>query len=294
MADDELLLPDDIIINILCRLPVKILIQCRCVCKHWKNLFKTQHFITYFLSQNQEFHRLGYTMNLTFSSLSSDFGRHSINSLSPVNVFYSRKDLFCLEFADCDMISPNNPLLLWNRRIRKVQKVPQTSATNFKGRHSCVGFGFSSKINDYKIVRIYVPENDRVEVYSLSTDSWKEIKPGNVLEGLRISLRTVTMHNGLMYWFAWKQEREDRNEINYDMLVSFDIVKEIFSLLPIPAFEVAGPRSHLIGSYHLSSYDRLALRSPLRPHDYRVLFYRCLRWKKLRRLFYWYNTRPGF
>ncbi|KAI9116970.1 hypothetical protein K1719_011969 [Acacia pycnantha] len=39
-------LPEEIITNILKRLPVKSLIQFRCVCQHWKNLFKNPSFIT--------------------------------------------------------------------------------------------------------------------------------------------------------------------------------------------------------------------------------------------------------
>ncbi|XP_054795988.1 F-box/kelch-repeat protein At3g23880-like [Prosopis cineraria] len=43
--DDTAILPQDIITNILKRLPVKSLIRFRCVCKNWKNLFKTASFI---------------------------------------------------------------------------------------------------------------------------------------------------------------------------------------------------------------------------------------------------------
>ncbi|KAI9127039.1 hypothetical protein K1719_001598 [Acacia pycnantha] len=45
MESDKPFLPDDIILHILKRLPVKSLIRSQCVCKHWKNLIKKPSFI---------------------------------------------------------------------------------------------------------------------------------------------------------------------------------------------------------------------------------------------------------
>ncbi|XP_028752217.1 F-box protein At3g07870-like [Neltuma alba] len=45
IGGDEPLLPFEIIVNILKRLPVKSIVRFRCVCKDWKNLFKSPSFI---------------------------------------------------------------------------------------------------------------------------------------------------------------------------------------------------------------------------------------------------------
>ncbi|XP_054783157.1 F-box/kelch-repeat protein At3g06240-like [Prosopis cineraria] len=162
-----------------------------------------------------------------------------INSLTPVNIFYSCKDWLCLEFTDRDDdndddedMAPNNPLLLWNPTTREVKHVPGNSIVKSNG-HSYIGFGFSLRVKDYKIVRIHVDELnekvDGVEVYSMSTNLWKEIGFVKDLDNVTMNSSTITV-GGEMEWYGWKREREDKQEDNYDMMVKFDIASEKFSV----------------------------------------------------------------
>ncbi|KAI9127107.1 hypothetical protein K1719_001666 [Acacia pycnantha] len=124
------------------------------------------------------------------------------------------------------------------------------------------GFGFNSIVNDYKIVRFF---HDRkkleglnskvrvVKVYSLSTDSWKELEPGAV-QKTRFKYGTVSVSvDGTMTWLG--------DEDSLPVLVSFDIGTEVFTLTPIPSVVRAPPTSlgvyqnkFVISGYHRESH----------------------------------------
>ncbi|XP_028754747.1 uncharacterized protein LOC114715273 [Neltuma alba] len=94
----------------------------------------------------------------------------------------SSNGFLCVEI-DKYAMSPSS-LLLCNPATREVRNVPRSRTMDgFKGICS-LGFGFSPVIKEYKIVRTYAAqfntEVNRVEVYSLSTGSWKEIEPVNL------------------------------------------------------------------------------------------------------------------
>ncbi|XWS73990.1 hypothetical protein CRYUN_Cryun02cG0176900 [Craigia yunnanensis] len=99
---------------------------------------------------------------------------------------------------------------LWNPSTREFKSLPQSTVqcppsvdiTSF----GCLGFGFDSKSEDYK-VEISVPE---VEVYPF----------GSVLFNNYI--------NGFYYW--------DAIEYSDDLILSFDMANEKFSTLPLPNF----------------------------------------------------------
>ncbi|XP_054776930.1 putative F-box protein At3g23960 [Prosopis cineraria] len=147
-----------------------------------------------------------------------------INSLGCVRIIGSSNGLLCL--ADY-MRYPPSPLL-WNPAIREVRQLPIT-IDYFEGK--CVlGFGFSPIINDYKIVRIYeITLVCQVEVYSLSTGSWKGIELEN-LKGVTLFTNAVTA-NGVMFWYGLKLSSIQ----NTYVIVSFDIASEVFTVIPWPA-----------------------------------------------------------
>ncbi|XP_028755884.1 F-box/LRR-repeat/kelch-repeat protein At2g27520-like [Neltuma alba] len=225
-------LPEEIVANILKRIPVKSLVRCQCVCKHWENLLKSPSFLA-----DRLYHRhhddnpsLLIQLNHRADSLKlclvdekkrvREFQNPPfIDSLRGANVIGSSNGLLCVEFDEFGM-SPLS-LLLWNPATGYVRKIPRT-INDFKG--NCIlGFGHCQIINRYKIVRVYEfgHEVNRVEVYSLGTDSWKEVEFEN-LRGIRLFHETITV-NGTMFWHG-----------SENLIVSFDIAKEEFRLIPMP------------------------------------------------------------
>ncbi|KAI9127211.1 hypothetical protein K1719_001770 [Acacia pycnantha] len=143
-------------------------------------------------------------------------------------IIYSSNGLLCVVCKDS-----YHPFRLWNPAIREVRLVPWVEKN--KRWSKKIGFGFSSIVNDYKIVIIggYHLRNDlnnEVEVYSLSTGLWKEVKCGN-LDGVDIQLRGESI-NEAIYWFGVKLNVENGNRLC--LLVSYDIATEVFTLMPLP------------------------------------------------------------
>lgn len=102
-----------------------------------------------------------------------------------------------------------------------------------------VGFGYDSQAKDYKLVRIasslsFGDHPTRGEVYSLGSNSWREIKTD-------FRTRTYSPGSGLYfkgnyYWYAFEQEEETYKEF----ILSFDISDELFHHMSVPdSFHVA-------------------------------------------------------
>ncbi|KAI9096296.1 hypothetical protein K1719_026015 [Acacia pycnantha] len=214
MDGDEPVLPEDIIRNILKRLPVKSLIQFQCVCKHWKNLIKVPSFI-------------------------ADHLHHSA-SQNPY-LLYQRS---CVVEA-----------LSWCFFDQKIKVVEAQSApligslSGFTILASVNGFGFSSIVNDYKIVRIHGCRSNwlirskecpfctnsvnQVLLYSLSTGSWKQIEVGNLD---RVHLMSNGLYvNGAIFWYGFMLGMVERDENDGCLVVSFDLATEVFTLIPLPS-----------------------------------------------------------
>ncbi|XP_004292431.1 PREDICTED: F-box/kelch-repeat protein At3g06240-like [Fragaria vesca subsp. vesca] len=125
-----------------------------------------------------------------------------------------------------------------------------------------VGFGYDSKAKDYKVVRIACsishsdhPPN-RGEVYTLSSNSWSEIKTNfNTL--LYSTPGSGLYFKRVYYWYAFKQELEHHKE----SIVSFDMSEELFhhTSLPDHLSVTKGCHNHLVAlkeSIALLSHNR--------------------------------------
>ncbi|KAI9126953.1 hypothetical protein K1719_001512 [Acacia pycnantha] len=140
------------------------------------------------------------------------------------------------------------PFVLWNPATRDVRQLP-LPREQYDPCRSTTGFGYSPIVNDYKIVRIYSNfKRDGytligAEIYSLSTDSWKDVDLG-VLQGVKLDLHCFNnvSANGSIFWHG----------LNSDAIVSYDIATEVFTLIPFSA-----PLSTILNVYD----DKLALVS---------------------------------
>ncbi|KAI9127344.1 hypothetical protein K1719_001903 [Acacia pycnantha] len=245
VVDDETpFLPEEIIRNILNRLPVKSLIRFQCVCKPWKNLIKTSSFISghlhhsthqnpLLLFQQNERHPLHLSLLDCEMQVSEVQNTPLFDSSSWARIIGSCNGLLCIAISEVGIYPAS--ILLWNPAVREFRQVPRTRTIDRFEWDCTVGFGFSPLINDYKIVRTYAESGDvisGVEVYSLSSGSWKEIELGN-LENVNLYLQTVSA-NGAIFWNGIKQGVEGGAEDDTDLIVSFDIAMEVFTLIQMP------------------------------------------------------------
>ncbi|KAK4259924.1 hypothetical protein QN277_006202 [Acacia crassicarpa] len=248
-------LPDEIITNILKRLPVKSLIRFQCVCTHWKNLIKNPSFIADHLQQSG--HQNSSLLLLEWNRrdvhwrlLLLDCGMQVreiekafwIDSLAVARIIGSCNGLLCVEIRQYNKFPPS--LLVWNPATKEIRHLPRSSVGCFDYHDDCVtGFGFSPIANNYKIVRTYAKLHDatnRVEVFSLSRGSWKEIDLGN-LKGVKLYSETVTA-NGEIFWFGIKLGAKE-GSYDGEVIVSFDIAKEVFTLMPKPNLDYCADES---------------------------------------------------
>ncbi|XP_028768321.1 F-box/kelch-repeat protein At3g06240-like [Neltuma alba] len=263
-------LPQEIVANILVRLPVKSLIRFQCVCKYWKDLFKTPSFIAEHLHHSTQQNPL-----LVFDCYSSKCGSNNDKNnpwhLSSLNremqvlefqnppivdplmrfwrIVHSSNGLFCLELI---MADESDSFWLWNPAIRDVRQVPK-SLNHYECEDFSVGFGFSLVVNDYKIVKLFIINLlvFQVEVYALTTGFWRKVKFRN-LEGISLMSDSGFTYNGSIFWVGLQVG------IDPGLIVSFDVAMEVFTLIPFPT------KSLFLESYGITftMYDnKLALLS---------------------------------
>ncbi|KAK4254253.1 hypothetical protein QN277_009657 [Acacia crassicarpa] len=247
---DSPYLPPEIIIDILKRLRVKSLLRFRAVCKDWRNLLKSPFFI------EEHYHRSAHKGPLLTCHVSN---RNPI--YSPLCLFRLEKEtveaerihlkdfdfsrrvsciigssngLLCVKLG-YEKFGPPPSLFLLNPATREVMQVPRS--TNDVGSCCHFGFGCSSVVGDYKIVRIHKERInsqinisvDRVEVYSLRTGSWKEVEFG-VIQGASFLDNPVAV-NGAIFWLGIILE----GKYSRPVVISFDLAMEVFTLIRMPS-----------------------------------------------------------
>ncbi|KAI8531044.1 hypothetical protein RHMOL_Rhmol11G0107300 [Rhododendron molle] len=194
-------IPEEVVVDILSRLPTKTLIRFRPVSKLWNSLITSLNFITSHLNQSLSNPRNSYNnLPLTIAKqciassppdeirlehyiLFIDTGEEDNTfdeyleipfPLKSRRLHYHRlmgyvRVLFCLWEQD--------NYSLWNPSIRKSITLPKSDIT--KKMHGSfldhLGFGYDSRSNDYKVVRVVIlygsdrPERvPLVQVYSLA------------------------------------------------------------------------------------------------------------------------------
>ncbi|XP_028801587.1 F-box/kelch-repeat protein At3g06240-like [Neltuma alba] len=265
MRNETPYLPQEIVRNILARLPVKSLIRFQYVCQDWKNLFKTPCFIAEHLHHSTQQNSLLVT-DCYISKCIADTWHLSIlnremqflefrnppiaDTFGPLwRTIHSSNGLLCLDLIITN--GPYNSFMLWNPAIREVRQVPHFINDFEKSDDASVGFGFSPVVNDYKIVKLSLLDRMvvEVEVYALRTAFWRKVKLGN-LEVTTIKSDHGFPCNGSIFWYGLKEY--DRIHV----IVSFDIAIEVFTLIPFPTESLAFELS----PFRLTMYDnKLAL-----------------------------------
>ncbi|XVF84191.1 hypothetical protein PTKIN_Ptkin17bG0005700 [Pterospermum kingtungense] len=181
-----------------------------------------------------------------FSELSTEKGKTfsvrqdlylPYNPPFPDYVIGSCNGLLCL-----DDIFGN--VVFWNPSTKQCKFLPQSSVQRppsaIESEFYCTGFGFDPKSEDYKVVR-FVDFSDedyhdiginQVELYSLKSDSWKEISYGDVYACSGLSI------NGFYYWLA----DGTGSTLSDTFILSFDFANEEFSSLALPDLHIpSGP-----------------------------------------------------
>ncbi|XP_060188220.1 F-box protein At3g07870-like [Lycium barbarum] len=238
-------LPQELMIDIFTRLPVKSILRCTSLCKTWYSLLTSPVFISMHLNRKQDEHILiqYYSRNPDEEVYGLFCDDENLNQYAQFDLPFKRTSRYFNIVGSCNgllcLADGHNcyrkHFYLWNPCIRKSVKLP-TPIYTFKTHGTCdhtQGFGFDHVTNDYKVVRIVqttyclLPPN--VELYKLSTGVWKDISHG----ALSCQIFSSTPHymNGASHWIAFKCGDEPTRS----MIVLFDMHDETFSEMMLPS-----------------------------------------------------------
>ncbi|XVF79231.1 hypothetical protein PTKIN_Ptkin14bG0204000 [Pterospermum kingtungense] len=193
-----------------------------------------------------------------FSLLSTEKGQN----------FVVKENIYLPEiYRICEVHGPCNGLLclqvtddkvaLWNPSTREIKFLPQPTIQpppphddiEFFSIHtsfSPIGFGFDSNSEDYKVAtfvdhcfrdeegRSFLDCRSQVHLYSLKSDSWKEIPHPNERTFVSGNSFFNSYIDGVYYWFAIDQEEGIVNYLHF--ILSFNFANEKFSTISLPNF----------------------------------------------------------
>ncbi|KAL4588311.1 hypothetical protein LXL04_001195 [Taraxacum kok-saghyz] len=230
--------------EIMKRLPVRSLVQFRCVSKAWKSLIDSSEFIAaHSLRRHTQPHYLllsyenpaeeedlvfvsrCYTDDDTFPQQSSVLTLPLwVEHLVFPSVIGSSQGLLCLYGYHLQFPTPM--AVLWNPSIRKSVAVltPDFGVCPNTGEpiEPSIGFGVCPVTNDPKIVANTSPSE--FMIYKLSTRKWRRL-PTNLPSRTQRFFSSVVTDR----FIYWEVELKDLK-----MIMSFDLISESFDLIDLP------------------------------------------------------------
>ncbi|GJT03687.1 putative F-box domain-containing protein [Tanacetum coccineum] len=252
-------IPFEIQSEIMERLPIKSLIQFRCVSKPWKSLIDSSKFITNYHRIQQHHHLLvsyANPQNISdryYVSIVDDdtFPQQkfsltvpaSVNQLNRPTIVGSSQGLVCFYdiLAHPDG-SRTNTAVIWNPVIKKsvTISVPDDLGSPYS---TAVGFGVTPDTSDPKLVKVSFDRSlgywgvfdTVVEVFTLSTMAWKRLTT-NLPRNSTIFEDNQVVIDRFTYWRAnaYHQRFGDPHYKGLDQIMSFDMIAEEFNELDLP------------------------------------------------------------
>ncbi|XP_047320251.1 F-box/kelch-repeat protein At3g23880-like [Impatiens glandulifera] len=217
-------LPIHIIEEIIVRLPVKSLLQIRCVCKSWQALTYDPIFIQRHLrastkkddDDDYEHKRL---------LVMPDFAHFNLKSCSLSSNSCSVNGLVCI-------IIDNKVLVIWNPCTGKSKRLPNCGFKKSQAQY-IYEFGYDEVSSDYKVVAIkseivnfQVTFNNKVKLYGLKSDSWKNIGD---FSGIPLHNASSIFVSGSLHWISVTGPF-------MKSVISLDLSKETYSTIVEPSY----------------------------------------------------------
>ncbi|XP_058785030.1 F-box/kelch-repeat protein At3g23880-like [Vicia villosa] len=236
-------LPIDIVAEIFCRLPVKLLVQLRCMCKSWNSLISDRSFTRKHLSLSTT-HRLHYAKYRNKQYLIHN--SYPLESVLSTKVKQRRLSFNSIA-GSCDGIlclydKPKGCVVLWNPSIRKFKELPPFQNCEILKTvyiYMTVGFGYDHVSDNYKAVVLYYSgtnffDTTKVKVHTLGTDFWKTSESFSF--GAVFGEQSGTLVRDTINWMAYT-EWPRKGPI---FIVSFDLGNDSYQkLLPPDHAEIS-------------------------------------------------------
>ncbi|GER48379.1 F-box and associated interaction domains-containing protein [Striga asiatica] len=246
-------LSEDLLVEILARVPVKPLLRLRAVCKSWKSTIGSPELRSLHLSTNRDSSKIllttKYPMHVAgpcdpvewYLLLDNDQHRPADHSwLAPLHfpfayphltsphIVGSISGLICVSLSLTSVVEvqANIPIILWNPTIRRHVCLPDLTLT--KPNYSSIVFGYDPTTDDYKIVVLTLGKAPEFNVYSLNSNTWR--RGFHVCLDRQIKLTsTGAFAGGKMHWLV-----EFKDFQKNTCLYSFDVAEEVFAEVALP------------------------------------------------------------
>nr|ABR18785.1 class S F-box protein [Nicotiana alata] len=251
-------LPKDMLVYIILILPVKSLLRLKCVSKFWYTLLNSSTFVNLRVNRTtttnaeiilfkRSFKEEPNQFRSIMSFLSSGHDNYDLHHVSPdLDGPYLTTTSSCIchrIMGPCHgliTLTDSVTAVLFNpgtRNHRLLQPSPFGSPLGFYRSIRGIAFGFDSVANGHKIVRLaevrgeppfycFTMREWRVEVYDLSTDSWREVD-------------NVDQHLPYVHWYPcaelfFKGASHWFGSTNTAVILCFDMSTETFRNIKMP------------------------------------------------------------
>lgn len=239
-------LSEDVILEILLRLPVKTLVRFKCVCKQWYTIIESQSFVNQHFGQRSNQERLLvrhynedlHAYALFVDDICSEFEEPAhlqmpsmiFELLGPVN------GVFCV-------VGQSRDLALLNPATRQLKPLPELPEVIVEPYlfflDNVLGFGFDPLTGDYKVVSIWyfwdisanaLDCHPIIFVYNLGSNSWRDLKDVGCFKSSYRACSSLckTYLNGVYYWTM------EFSNTNVAAVLAFDMSTEKFQEIHVP------------------------------------------------------------
>ncbi|XP_061366395.1 F-box/kelch-repeat protein At3g23880-like [Gastrolobium bilobum] len=244
MENETVFVPQEMLIEILLRVPVKSLVRFKRVCKSWQSLisdpcFATSHFEFSRARTNRVLFFKPSDSNIRSMDLDASFDDHddSVSASLKLGFLHPKHDFPVRIMGSCRgfvLLDCHQNLYIWNPSTGVHKKISVSNSLNEKFLY---GFGYDSSKDDYLIVLASSSHSNKVKwkIFSLRDNIWKKIK-GNHLPSIdvfgyprsRAIARVGSLFNSAIHWLAFS------NGLSKNVIVAFDLVERTFSEMLLP------------------------------------------------------------
>ncbi|KAL7220572.1 hypothetical protein ACSBR2_013452 [Camellia fascicularis] len=246
---DSPILPEELIGEVLCRLPVKSLCRFKSVSHSWYSLISDPHFAqTHFTKTTNKMPNRLILISDFHTLFSVDYSAQIpvATELNFPSVEDESYDVWSEILCSCNglVLALNESdfdKYLLNPSTGESKKMPESPfALDSVNAYNLCGLGYDSTTDDYKVVMLSfygggvddesgatTETNTIVSVYSLKSDSWRKIQGSSYLHCVADSPGVYL--NGCVHWLA------QRGSDYFSVIVAFDLGNETFrEFLPPP------------------------------------------------------------
>ncbi|XP_058754989.1 F-box/kelch-repeat protein At3g06240-like [Vicia villosa] len=233
-------LPQELVEDILLRLPVKTLLCCRCVCKSWLSLISDNNFATSHF-QLASTHRRVFISRYALKSLPLDgdallhdesaYASSSLDFVSSPRCSVGIMGL-CRGFLFLHGID----FYLWNPSTGAHKHILASPIANVNDSYELLsGFAYDQSTDDYLIVSLFCKCDGAIKlmIFSLRANKWKPMEVASHLPDITTAVwdsdpKSGLSLNGSIHWILYNKETFK------NVIIAFDIKEMAMLEIPLP------------------------------------------------------------